>query len=67
MNIKNILKKLFWRFGYDVIRFTPDCHPIARRKKILDQFKIDAVIDVGANIGQFAKHLRKDIGYIGKI
>jgi len=35
-------------------------------KKILDEKKIDCVLDVGANIGQFAQDLRQ-IGYTGFI
>ena len=35
-------------------------------KRLLDDFKIDLIFDVGANIGQFARSMR-EIGYRGEI
>lgn len=54
------------RAGFDLIR-----HPSARLRDghlfhALREFKIDYVLDVGANVGQFARELR-DIGYTGHI
>jgi FkbM family methyltransferase len=54
-------------FGYDICRFTPAFHPLARRKKIFESYAIDTVLDVGANTGQFAQQLRRDIGYKKRI
>lgn len=61
--------KIFLRkaAGYDIVRFTPEYHPIARRKKILAAFNIDTVLDIGANTGQYARQLRTEIGYARKI
>lgn len=36
-------------------------------KRVLEQYWIDLVLDVGANKGQFARHLRDCIGYEGRI
>lgn len=36
-------------------------------KRIIETEKIDLILDVGANVGQFAEMMRKDIGYQGKI
>lgn len=43
-----------------------DAPAIARRKRLLDSQRIDLVIDVGANEGQFANQLR-GLGYQGRI
>jgi len=61
--------KIFLRkaAGYDIVRFTPEFHPLARRKKILASFNIDTMLDIGANTGQYALQLRKEIGYVNKI
>ena len=66
-NIKYNIKRLFWKIGYDISRFVPEHHPLARRKKLLESYEIDNVLDVGANTGQFALQMRKDIKYSGKI
>ena len=55
------------RFGFDWCRFTPTHHPMARRKQLFDHHKIEMVVDVGANTGQFAQELRVDIGYENRI
>ena len=67
MSIKHKIRKSLWRVGYDISRFTPTSHPLARRKQILNSYNIDTVLDVGANIGQFAQQLRDDLGYTNKI
>ena len=67
MSIKHEFRKLLWKVGYDISRFTPTSHPIARRKQILESYKIDTVLDIGANSGQFAQQLRGDIGYTLRI
>ena len=67
MSLKHQIRKIFWKFGYEIVEFTSRTHPIARRKQIFKAGDIDTVIDIGANAGQFAQHLRKDIGYTKKI
>ncbi|NYT26685.1 MAG: FkbM family methyltransferase [Candidatus Thiodubiliella endoseptemdiera] len=66
MNIKHRIKRILWKFGYDVSRFDFN-HPIARRKALLKSYDIQLVLDVGANIGQFSEQMRQDIGYTGAI
>jgi FkbM family methyltransferase len=66
----NRLKKSFRNivrgFGFDIVRYEPEKHPLARRKRILGTYQINMVLDVGANIGQYGEELR-EIGYKGKI
>lgn len=54
------------KMGYDLVRYTPRFHPLARRKSLCDSYGIESVLDVGANVGQYAMELRS-IGYKGKI
>ena len=67
MSIRHELRNLLWGIGFDFSRFTPLSHPLARRKQILDSYEIDTVLDIGANLGQFAQLIRVDIGYANRI
>ncbi|MEB2329192.1 MAG: FkbM family methyltransferase [Ignavibacteriaceae bacterium] len=62
--IRNRTRKLFSKLGYGVTKYP---HPRDRRK--LNQFKlkkIDLILDIGANKGQFADYIR-GIGFEGDI
>jgi FkbM family methyltransferase len=52
-------------FGIDVRRF-PGCAPEHRIAQLLSRFRVDLVLDVGANRGQYAAMLRR-FGYRGRI
>ena len=67
MSIKQEIRKILWKVGYDFCRFTPTKHPIARKKQIFETCEIDIVLDIGANTGQFAQQLRNDIDFKNKI
>lgn len=67
MSIKHQLRTLFWKLGYDIIRYKPASHPIARMQQLLHSHNIDLVLDIGAHSGQFAEHIRHDVGYAKKI
>ena len=54
------------KFGFDIVRFKPSRHPLARRRLLLAQSGVDLVLDVGANVGQYAEELRQ-LGYCGTI
>lgn len=60
------IRGAFWRVGWDLLRVHPQVHSGARRARLLQASGIDVVLDVGANIGQFAGELRKN-GYRGRI
>lgn len=64
--MKNIIKKLFRKFGIEARRYAPDRSDNARLQRIFSHHHIDLVLDVGANTGQYAKNLR-ELGYTGKI
>lgn len=67
MDIRRQTKILLRKTGYDIIRFAPVSHPLARRKRILESCHINTVLDIGANTGQYARQLRQEIGYTNKI
>jgi FkbM family methyltransferase len=67
MKATHQLRRILWKFGYDICRFDRTSHRLARRKYILENYAIDTVLDIGANSGQFARELRQDIGYTGRI
>lgn len=60
------IKRVAMKFGVDVRAYSPARSEAARLAKLLDHYKIDLVLDVGANNGQYARHLRS-IGYKGGI
>ncbi len=67
MGIKHDFRRLLWKIGYDVTRYEPASHPVARVQQLLRSCNIDTVLDVGANSGQFAEYLRNDLGYTKNI
>jgi FkbM family methyltransferase len=60
--VKQHLKRIVSAFGYDLRRLEPERDLI----NFIRSQRVMLVLDVGANIGQFAMHLR-DNGYSGKI
>jgi FkbM family methyltransferase len=65
-SVKALIKKAARYVGIELTRYAPETCESARLARILSFHQIDLVLDVGANIGQYAKHLR-DIGYKGEI
>ena len=66
MSILNKIKKSLWKYNLNIDRFSITKNYLYRRQKILKHFNIDLVIDVGANVGQYALELR-DLNYEGNI
>lgn len=54
------------RAGIDPVRMASLRHPLERRRRLLERLRVDVVIDVGANEGQYGAELRR-IGYRGRI
>ncbi len=63
---KKIIRKIIHSLGFDLHRLTPSSNPAFQLLKALNRFDIDMVLDVGANVGQFASELRS-IGYKGNL
>ncbi len=68
-SLKNTLRGLLRKWDRDIfqvsaLEFT---HSIMRKQKLLQEQKIDLVLDVGANEGQFGTFLRHHVGYAGDI
>lgn len=64
--LQRTIKRCLWRTGWDLVRFNPSTHPLARRAKLLQNYDISLVLDVGANTGQYATQLR-ELGYTARI
>lgn len=62
--MKKLIQKILRRNGFQISKF-PD-EDSALRMKMIKHFNIDTLLDVGANIGQYASKMRK-IGYQKKI
>jgi len=65
-NIKDIVKRAIRGAGYDLHRFMPGSNPSLQLVKALNRFEVDLVLDVGANVGQFALELRS-VGFRGEL
>lgn len=65
-SIKKSIRKAIRLSGFDLTYLTPMSNPNLQLLRSLEKFKIDLVVDIGANTGQFASELR-GVGYKGKI
>jgi len=65
--LKSALMSAALRLGYEVQRFEPACSRAAQLRAILAAQRINLILDVGANIGQFGRELRRHVGYVGRI
>ena len=64
---KHTLRRFIRATGYDIVKWHSISVDMAARKRLLDGFGIDVILDVGANAGQFALSLRESMGYRGEI
>jgi FkbM family methyltransferase len=67
MRLKQELRRLARRVGYDVTPFDAKWSPAGRRGHLLKFLAVDVVLDVGANTGQYGRELRSDLDYQGRI
>lgn len=65
-SFESLIRQTANRFGIDIQRHRPAASDMGRLSLMLTQHKIDLVLDVGANTGQFAKSLR-DAGYTRRL
>lgn len=66
MSLRSKLREWLRGRGYDLHRYALELDPVERRRRMLLAARIDLVLDVGANEGQYALELRK-LGYTGRI
>jgi FkbM family methyltransferase len=60
------LQRIARRLGYDFAPRRKARSPDAQLAAVLERFSVSCVLDVGANVGQYAKRLRA-LGYAGRI
>lgn len=65
-SLEHFIRRSANRAGIDVSRYRPERSPPVNLARMLDHHQVSAVLDVGANTGQFAQALRA-AGYRGKI
>lgn len=66
MNIDAIIKSLLRKIGIDIRKNIVSRSDAARLLKLFQHYSVDSILDIGANVGQYARYLRA-IGYRGKI
>lgn len=64
--MKELIRSMARRAGYEITRYAPDTNHTARLMRCLASQRIATVVDVGANVGQFASALRQ-AGFCGQI
>ena len=64
--VKSTIKRVVGALGYDLRRRTPEHNPLHGLVQALTYHRVDLVLDVGANAGQFAAGLRS-AGFAGRI
>src|SRR5450830_427272 len=64
--MKSFVKRLIRFFGFDLRRYNPASSESAQLMRMLSTHKVNLVLDVGANTGQFG-HFLRDAGYRGRI
>jgi len=60
----DLVNSVLTKMGAELVRFP--IGELKRRKALLNHLKINKVLDIGANVGQYAKTIR-EIGYKGEI
>jgi FkbM family methyltransferase len=64
--MKSFVKNIFHKCGIDIRKLNAASNPSFQLLKAFEEFRVDLVFDIGANVGQFAIELR-NIGYDGRI
>ena len=65
--LKGAVKRLLRAAGYKVQRLTPVTDLEEYQRWLIACAAVDVVVDVGANTGQFARRMREEVGFRGKI
>ncbi len=64
--LKRAVHKALRTVGWDIVRYNNQTSPFVALVQQLAAHKIDTVLDVGANEGQYAQNLR-EAGYLGRV
>lgn len=64
--MKGLIIKAFRKMGYDIFPIKTAQSALFRMQRLLLHHDIDLILDVGANVGQYAKLVRR-LGYSGRI
>ena len=65
-NIRNTFHRVVRASGFDVVRYRPANDPDQRLVHLLERYGVNTLLDVGANVGQFAKRIMA-AGYPNRI
>ena len=63
----SFIKHVARSFGFEIRRFNPDVSEAAQFMRQLAVHKVNLVVDVGANVGQFGRKNLRDAGYQHRI
>ncbi len=64
--LRRIIRRSIHAIGFDLRRLSPSSNPALQLVKTINRFEVDLVLDVGANVGQFASELRT-AGFRGEL
>ena len=64
--LRSFVKRTFRSFGLDLTSYNPQRSPDARFMTMLAVHRVNLILDIGANVGQFALEMRQ-MGYRGRI
>lgn len=67
MGLGYTARRALWTLGYDITRFSLEDSTVLKKRKLFEHHRIDGVLDIGANDGLFAQHIRHDVGFAGLI
>lgn len=56
--VLDALRRIIRPLGVDVVRYEPERSVARRRQALLERLGVEIVLDVGANVGQYARSLR---------
>lgn len=65
-SLESLIRRTANRCGLDITRYRPETSDSGRLATMLAHHGVDLVLDVGANVGQFAQGLRR-AGYAGRM